>query len=410
MKKTIYAFVFLSILFSGFASAELMMDSIQFDPPIIASGDTVDIIVQFHQSGLPLQDNRLGNPEHQFKVSLEPDDTMTERHIIIQDAAGDDLKGIITRGDYFNRKFRIKVNNDAPAGEYEFRLVGQWYYNNKPTNDVQYMRFSMPVKKEGVSLSVSNVLSVPEQVRSGDKNILLKTSITNTGEKAAKNVRISLMYPEGVSSSYTNNNQLTISSIGSQEEKMVQLYVDTERTLPEGNYEITYSLSYEDLDNNKYTTLGDFPFVVKKKPNLVVVKTEGAGLAGEETEIKVTLKNIGEETADSVDIRLIKQSSQPFEMDVRSDYVGELKPGEEGVAIFKILANSNAEIKEHKFTALIRAKGDSEEGDNNIYTFTDSVNLELTGKKKNNYPLYAGIFVLAVIVIVLVSSMRKKRR
>jgi hypothetical protein len=95
-------------------------------------------------------------------------------------------------------------------------------------------------------------------------------------------------------------------------------------------------------------------------------------------------------------------------MDVRSDYLGQLKPNETGTAVFAINAKDDAEIKDHKLSVIIRAKGDSAEGDDNIYTFTDAAMISITGRKPNNYPLYAGVFLAAVIVVAIIAAVMKR--
>lgn len=392
------------------AHAELALDSIQFDPAIISSGDTVDIVAQFHETGIVTAQSHLGDPAYRFKITLEQDDTISREYTSLEDAEGQDLQGIITRGGYYNKRFRIKVNDNAPAGSYGFRLTGQWIHNGNPTGSEQYLRFTMPVKKQGIALSIANVVSNPEKVRSGDKNILLTTTITNTGEKTAKNVRIKLDYPDGISSSYTNNNDLSLGSIGAGQERPVQLYIDTDRAIKAGLYDIAYTLTYQDTDNNEYTSNSAFPFVIKKRPDITITESKGEGTAGDTITMRVTVKNQGEETADAVDVRILKQSSQPFEMDVRSDYLGQLRPGETGTAIFTIKASDDAEAKLHRLNVIIRAKGDSSEGDENIYTFTESAAIEITGPAPNHYPFYAGAFLVAVIIAATIMGMAKRKK
>jgi hypothetical protein len=406
MRLSIIAFI--AILLAAPVYADLQMDNIQFDPAIIASGDEVDIVAQFRHTGLTTADDRIGNPDYTFQVRLEPDDDLSRDYVRITDSEGRDLQGIITRGDNFNKRFRVKVADDAPAGNYELRIVGQWYRDGQPIESSQYLRFSMPVKKEGIVLSIANVVSMPEKVRSGDKEVLLSTSIVNTGEKTAKNIRVTLRYPEGISSAYTNNNDLYVGTLAAGAEQSVTFYVDTARFIKEGVYDIGYTLSYEDLDNNQYTKSSSFPFVIKKKPNIVVVASNGTGLAGDDITLRVTVENKGEETADAVDIRILKQSSQPFEMDVRSDYLGRMMPGETATAVFTLNALRDAEEKEHSFTVLVRAKGDSEEGDDNVYTYTDSVSIDIVGERENRWPMFAAAFAGIVAIGAGVSMMRKK--
>jgi hypothetical protein len=408
MNKTLLIPLLLALFAVPLVHADLKLDSIQFDPPIIASGDHVDIVAQFHDTGSFATQNYLGNPSYTYKVTLLQDDSLTRQYVLMEDADGQDLQGIITRGGQYNKRFRIKVNDNAPAGNYGFMLTGQWYKDGVPIDAVQYLRFTMPVKKQGIALSVANVVSNPEKVRSGDKNILLTTTLTNTGEKQAKNVRIKLEYPDGITSSYTNNNDLNVGTIQPMGQQQVQFYVDTARFIKEGLYNIRYDLTYQDTDNNNYESTGSFPFVIKKKPNIVITKSEGSGLAGGDATLRVTVQNQGEETADAVDVRILKQSSQPFNMDVRSDYLGQLKPGESGTAVFAISINDGAEMKDHKLSTIIRASGDSSEGDDNIYTFTDAATLKVTGQTPNRYPLYAGIFLGIVIVVAVIAALAKR--
>jgi hypothetical protein len=409
MRQNLLFAIAIAIATLPLAAATLELDSIQFDPAIIASGDNVDVVVQYHQSGAVNEQTHIGDPAYRYTVSLKSDASLTDDYILIEDATGTDLKGIITAGSYYNTRFRIKVADNAPAGTYGFKLVGQWYRDGVPTDSAEYLRFTMPVKKQGIALSVSNVLSSPEAVHSGDKNVLLTATIINTGEKLAKNVRISLVYPEGFSASYTNNNELGLGSIAAGAEQIVKLYVDTDKALPQGLYNIMYTLTYQDTDNNDYVEYGRFPFVVKKRPYLAVTASEGAGSAGSEIQMKVTVTNQGEEIADSVDVRVLKQSSQPFDMDVRSDYLGRLAPGESATAFFNLHANDDAEIKNHSFSIIIRANGDHAEGDDTVYTYTDAASLSVTGPKPNPYPMVAGILLGILVVIAIVIAIRKPK-
>lgn len=399
----------LALLLLPYATAELRLDDIQFDPAIIASGDTVDIVAQFHDESTTMTDQRLGNPAYTFKVTLRADDTLTENHVLITDANGDDLQGIITRGGVYNKRFRVKVLDTAPAGDYEFKLIGQWYRDGIAQEGEQYLRFLMPVKREGIQLAIANTISEPRRVRSGDKDILIHASIANSGEKLAKDVRITLTYPQGISSSYADGNARHLGVVEAGATQDVEFVLDTDRGLKEGSYTIPYTLTYRDVDGNQHETRGSFPFVVKKRPDIIIIASDAQGRAGDEIEARVTFKNIGEETADTVDARILKGASQPFAMNVRSDYIGELTPGEEGTAVFHILVDRDAEIKTHDLTILIRATGDSEEGDTSVYTYTTAMPLTVTDTASNRWPWYAG--VLAIIIIVgAVITLRRKRK
>ena len=162
-----------------------------------------------------------------------------------------------------------------------------------------------------------------------------------------------------------------------------------------------------DVDNNRYQKTEELPFRIKPRPYLEVVSSQGSAIAGKDAKLSVVVKNTGQESAEAVEVRIIKQSAQPFSMDVRSDYLGELEPGEEATAVFNLGVASDAELKEYSLKLLIRSKGDSDEGDDNIYTYTRRAQFEVTGKA-NNYLLYIGIILAAIIIIAVgVRGLRK---
>lgn len=418
-KSAITTFILvLSIMFITIsqANAELIFDNINFDPAIISSGDDVDVVIQFHEKpsinsqDLKIDSEKLASSDYYFKVELMPDDTLSQKYITMYDSQGDDMHGMIFTGEYYNKKFRLKVNYNAPPGDYQFELRGQWYYQGKPLDYYESETFVMPVKKEGISLDISSLNTVPSEVRPGDDYVKLSTRIENVGQKNAKSVIVDLGLPNDLKNSYSNNNRVGAGSIASGEYRDVDFYIDVDDYAKSGLYNLTYNLNYLDVDNNKYNKTIKLPFLVKSRPYLEVVKSQGSGLSGDSSKLKVIIKNSGNEDAESVDVRVLKQNSQPFSFDVRSDYIGEIKPGQTGEAIFDIDVLSDAEIKTHNLKLIVRAKGDSDQGDDNIYTFERSANFEVTGKQKNYYLTYGVYFALTLLVLLLLKNIPFKSK
>lgn len=408
MKYTkIFLLIFGVLLYSNFASAALQMDYIQFDPTIIAAGDEVDIIAQYTDDSFSTDDNKFGNPDYKYLVKLESDDTLTEEYVIIQDDEGNELASSVYSGATYKKLFRVKVLASAPAGNYEFKLSGQWYFKGSPLEGQEFLRFKMPVKKEGIILDVSNIITLPGEVRPGDDYVKITTNLENVGEKDAKSVRLYLDLPEGISSSYTNNNQVWAGRVNAGGSNFLELYVDVDEDLVPGLYEIKGNLEYMDLDNNAYKKTVNIPFLVKSRPNIEVTGWKGETLVGKSGKLYVRVENTGSETAEAVDVRIIKQNSQPFNIGVRSDYIGELEPGEEGVAVFDIQATSDAEIKEYDLKLLIRAKGDSDEGDDNIYTFNRRTKFSVSGKAPNWLAIIGGSLAGIILLIAIARKVRK---
>jgi hypothetical protein len=392
------------------AFADLRLDDVQFDPAIITAGDTVDVVVQYHDEATPFDEEKIGDTEYTFRVLLEPEDTLAKEYITVLDADGDDVHGRIFAGGFYNKRFRIKIDNDAVPGDYELTLKGQWYHAGKPETSYEYVRFVMPVKKEGILLDVSTLTTEPAEVRPGDNYVVVKTDIQNAGEKDAKSVEVNLLLPEGVEASYTNNNRVWIGRVNTGANEEATFYVDIAENMSPGIHEIVYLFEYMDLDSNPYNKTVTTPFRIKGRPYLEIVDSKGEGLAGAASRLYVTVKNTGTESAEAVDVRLLKQNAQPFHIDVRSDYIGELEPGETGVAVFDIDVTRDATIKTHSIKVLIRSKGDSDEGDDTIYTYNRRAQFDVTDVAPNTLKVAGGIGTVLVILLIGTHALWKRRK
>ena len=402
------------------AYAAVQLDGVSFDPAIVAAGDEVDVTINFHDEAFA--DTQAQYKGTALKVFLEPADTISGRYLLITDAAGSPNVGHLFAQGVWKKTFRVKVGNDAPAAKYKLRIRFQYFVDNRPTDAAKVHDFYIDVKKEGIVLGVANIVTVPSVIRPGDNYVELDTYIENSGHKNSKSVEAILILPEILEHSYTNSNRLWIGNVAVNESKKATFFINVDEDASPVRYDLDLELNYMDLDNNKYTTMVAIPLLVKEKPVIDVVDVKGGGKSGSSIDLEVYLKNTGSEDAEAVDARLITQSSQPFSFDSRSNYIGELKPGETGKAVFKVRIDKDAELKEHFIKMLIRAKGDGDKGDENIYTFNRRVTIAVNSKKTN--PI-AGIFVaedngaykaigigtvLAIVIIGLVKLKMGKRK
>ncbi|MBR9693189.1 hypothetical protein GOV07_04665 [Candidatus Woesearchaeota archaeon] len=406
--KTIFAIITL-VLLAQLVSATVVIDSTSTDPSVIAAGDEVLLSVNFHDDSEQTYSN--ANREN-FRLSAElmPGDTVSEQYITILDGKG--AVGHLFIGKTWTKTFRVKVQNDAPVGTYQFKMRFQYYKDDLPFESPQNGFFTISVNKEGIILNLANIVTTPSEVRPGDNYVVLNTYLENSGRKDAKAVEFTMKMPEGFTAPYSNDNRIWAGYIAAGEQKVLTTYFNVDETVRPGSYDFNARFSYHDNDDNAYEKNVTFPVLVRDKPVIVITKSEGELFAGGKGELRVTLKNIGSEKAESVDVRLVKESSQPFAFDARSDFVGTLQPGEEATAVFMLKADPEAAIKKHSFTALVRAKGDSDKGDDNIYTFSREASIDVTGKRPNPL-LYVGAGALIIVILVLLISTfgkRKKKR
>ena len=387
MRNTIRIFLFMAlfVLSVNMASANIEVEGISFDPAIIAAGDEVDITVNFREMVSPgsSSDIKANEPEYSLNVFLDPSDTISEKYITILDAEGDSNIGHLFSVGVWKKTFRVKVNNDAVPANYELKLKFQYEKNGVPEGAFLVHRFILPVKHEGIVLGIANIVTNPSAIRPGDDFVEITTYIENSGSKSAKSIEAKLSIPDGLEHSYSDNNRKWVGLLSFNESKQLSFFINIDENADSEQYALDLDLNYEDLDNNDYIKKLSFPLLIKERPNIEVVDVKGDGKAGSKITLEVTLKNIGTEDAEAIDARIIKQSSQPFSFDLRSNYVGELKVGETGKAVFTINIDKEAEQKEHSLKLLIRAKGDSDKGNNDIYTFNRRAIVNVDGKKVN---------------------------
>lgn len=402
---TILAFVLTS------AHATLELNNIQFDPAIIGAGDEIDIIIEYEAKNLPFDNSLVGNRDYSYRIELKGDDDMTKKYVTILDSRGDFLGGSVLSGKTYNKVFRIKVANDAIPANYQFKLEGQWYKDGTPVGVLESKIFMVPVKKEGISIDVSSFQTTPSQIRPGDNFIELTTTIDNVGFKDAKSLSVILdSQNSGIEPSYANNNRVSIGGLAESQSKPASFYINLDEKLQPGVHNLSLDMEYLDKDNNQYQKSIELPLLVKSRPHLEIINYTGTGLAGGKGQLKVWVKNTGLNDAESVDVRIVKQSMQPFAFDLRSDYIGEIKPSQTGVAVFNFDILDDAEFKEHNFKLLLRAKGDSDQGDTSVYTFQRSAQFDVTGKATNWYVIVGLGALVILVVFVMVSKLRGKKK
>ena len=391
----IFIAALLVLTYSNIAFAAVEFDSVSFDPAVITAGDEVDVTINFHDEAF--YDTLAQYKGTALKVFLDPADTISEKYLMIPDATGSPNVGHLFAQGVWRKTFRVKVSNDASPAKYKLRVKFQYYVDDKPLDVAKVHDFFIDVKKEGIILGVANIVTVPSAVRPGDNYVELDTYVENAGNKNAKSVEAILSLPDKLKHSYTNSNRLWIGKVAVNESKKATFFINVEEDAKPIKYHLEQEFNYMDLDNNKYTKKVTMPFLVKEKPIIDVVDVKGNGKAGSTANLEVYLKNTGTEDAEAVDARLITQSSQPFSFDSRSNYVGELKVGEIAKAVFKVKIDKDAEMKEHFIKLLVRAKGDSDKGDENIYTFNRRASIKVEGKESNKI---IGIGITAVIIVL----------
>ncbi len=355
-----------------------------------------------------------------LSASLDPDDTSPIDAIgagrawvsrVEKALASTEYFGVITYGDEITLSFVIYVKLNTTEDVYRTPLKLTWQ------NEVirwrnQTVLIGILVKGD-ISLSVASVDTDPAKIRSGDDNVKVTVKVHNSGEAVAENVKARLITEAPFKPSYSNTNLAYLGKLKAAADQTAMFYLDVEETAKPGSYVLPLLLSYEDLRNNKYEVQDEVKIIVEPKPYFEVVASKLVPVLpkpGERALLYLDIKNIGHENGESVDVRVVREAGQPFSFDVKSDFIGTLKLGESGTAVLEFDVDKDAIPKEYLLKLIVRATGDTEKGDTNVYTqeLKAKVNVGEGGKAPNNNLKYAVVLVGLAIAIGVLYKRRKR--
>ena len=413
--KTVKFALIISILTItvGTGSAAPKLDAVSFDPGFITAGDRVNISANMHETNYP---DKNWDGDKKLKVVLKPDNRLTREYVTIEDDRDESI-GFLYPDGVWNQRYQVKVDSGAPTGMYDFELHIQYLEDGEPveiqTEEGSYnftviREFSMPVDNEGVDIS-SNVISTdPKTPRPGDSYTEMNLEFTNTGNKPVEEVELMPETPDLIDPAYSQDEKFFIDRLDTGETATRTLSLDLDDNLPEGLHQVNVKANYEDTSSNEYSEELNIPLRVEGRPDLELVDSNTRMKAGETSEIRVNVRNTGEQDAESVTARVIAERSQPFSLEDRSNYIGEIEANETAEAVMKISSDRNTALKEHQLKIQLRANGDSEEGDQSVYTFTETTNIEFIERTQSSL-IYIGIIAAALVILALVYRYRTRK-
>ena len=390
----------------GSASAAPKLDAVSFDPGFITAGDRVNISANMHETNYP---DKNWDEDKNLKVVLKPDNRLTREYITIVDDRDESI-GFLYPDGVWNQRYQVKVDSGAPTGMYDFELHVQYLEDGEPvkiqTEEGSYnftvvRDFSMPVDNEGVDITGNVEGTDPNTPRPGDSYTDMELTFTNTGNKPIEEIELRPETPELVETAYSQDEKFFVNRLNEGDKASRTLSLDLDEDLEEGLHWINMSATYEDTSSNTYTEKIEPPLRVEGRPDLEIVNSSTEMKAGETKQLRFNVENTGAQDAESVTARLIAERSQPFTLEDRSNYIGEIESGETAEAVLDISTDRNADLKAHQLKIQLRANGDSEEGDQSVYTFTEQTQVELTERTQSPL-IYLGILAGALVGLLAV--------
>jgi len=387
------------------ASAEAFSSIILTDvtPTEFSPGDTSEVIVTVKDNG--------GRDAKNVRLSFQGTEVLS--------LVGPTVTHINTLNSWMSKQVTITlhVKEEAPNGVYSIPVTVTWleYYFDPVQGDVTsektaLLGLSFSVRGD-VVLNVGDVTTDPTDIRPGDENVEIRAAIENSGEAAAKDIETTLLFDNTeFKSSWSGTERSYLGRLNSGEKSEAVFHVDLAENIAAGTQGIPLQITYKDTKGNEYEVLRAVTILVKPKPDFEIVShyTEPALISAADTGVvlHVTVRNIGSEKAESASVRMTGEADVPFEYDVKSDFLGNLKIGEEGEAILKFDVDKDAVPKGYPMGIEIRCTGDRDLGDDNVYIFNKEIKVDVSSSSSDqegfSVPGFEALFSLLALVFVFI--------
>ena len=390
IRSALTALALLTILTALAAPAgALSVKLMKYDPYPANTGEYVTVWIKIENPGLgsPSEDVQLRVvPEYPF--SLEPGETGLEEI------------GKLSMNDFALFDFRLRVDKDAIDGrntllvEYRDGIDVAW----------SEVELSLEVESDRVDFEIADIDSVPLRLKPGDEDAKIMVEIQNIGDGDADCVKSRLTLPDGFSASDSYSDIANLGTVAADASSQAIFYIDVEESVQPGEHIATITIDYMDKDSDEYKeeTL-DLRIPVKETPLFEIVSSEitpGTLTVGDMVTLLMQIKNTGSEEAESVRVRVMLKSEQPFDFSNGNafDYIGDLDVGEIGEAVLKFEVEDDAALKMYLLDTEIRCVEDED-----VHLFDKKVPVVVANAKQSNLVL---IFVGGAVLMLLYAGYR----
>jgi len=341
------------------------------------------------------------NVDHPFY--FDSADTPIRNLKLLKGQSGDDW--------YYTLFYKVLVSDDALKGDYEIEL--KYTYNDLNIWNVQKFTIRVDEKKEP-NFVFGNLITTPKKLLSGTDEAKIDIELQNIGKGDSENVVLDVELPEGFKSTYAYSNRVNLGTINASQSKTATIYLDINKDVVAKEHIAKVTINYidsEDKDNSDYKTKVLYLNIpIKEKPYLKIVSQEVLNedntiYAGDSVQIKMIIENIGAKEAKSVSLRVLKDSSHPFDLVEKSDFIGNIEVNESGEAVVSLDVNPDAVSKKYKLNVEIRSVSDD-----TVFIDDDSIIIDVINKPetKNSLFIYILLIVLLVAILFVVSKVRKR--
>ncbi|MFW6220603.1 MAG: COG1361 S-layer family protein [Nanoarchaeota archaeon] len=394
MKKIIFlTIIFLltiNLALADFDFTSIKSTLLNQDPDPAEPGEYVELRWKIEKRGNLEVENLTFELDINYPFFFDKIDTSTKKL--------GDWKGFSEDKEYYTLFYKIRVDDNAIKGTYPVKL--KYSYNDKKV--IHKEEYDIRVSdRESSKFVIGKTTTSPRKILNDLDEVEFEVELINIGDGSANNVKAVLNLIDGFTPSYNYANEFIVGKLESNERKSALYYLDIDENVKSDNYKTNITIFYSEENNEnkieyKNTTI-PFEIMIMNKPEFEITSIETIPtqiISGKQTTLNLNVKNTGKD-AESVSIRIFKDSSQPFEFDERTDFIGKLNTNEEGQAVLRFNVDENAVSKKHILTIEIRSVVGNE-------VFIEQKRIPITlNEFKSDNNLTMIIFVIVLLIIFL---------
>jgi hypothetical protein len=326
------------------------------------------------------------------------------------------LVGDLLGGSSVSATFSVKISKYATGGVYSLPLqLSYQYLNNADQVSSDTVRFwyyneniTIPLDiriKSGVTLNVTEARA--EQLNVGTEGYVI-VRITNAGSEFARNA-VAKLEREGVSPLTPTDASVYIGDFGPGDTKEIRfkasVSVDAEAQDYPVDIHVDYTNSEGDSASSDTVTVG---VPVGKKIDFAVASPAPQVNPGQRVTLEVVYQNTGSAAVYHAEARI--SAVDPFTSNDDTAYLGDLAPGQSGIARFEMTVNGGATPKSYGLDSEIRYRDalDNSQISDTIKVPVDVVQpAGILGTLSN--PLVI-LVIIALVVIALYYILIRRRK
>jgi hypothetical protein len=312
------------------SNVNLQATFINSDPVPLKSGESGDIAFKIRNTGNTDAENVKVELLNYYPFEVKPD---RKRNYSL---------GTLTPGQEYQISTEVMVAEDAPDGSSNFRVR----LSNKEFS--RTANIPVEVQSEDIDLNLANLKTQPQQLMPDTDSNLMTVDVVNNGEKTAENTVLNLDLPDYFERTSSFSTRQALGNIQSGQVKTAEFNFDISENAPSGISEIEGEIGYTPGDSSsEITEPVRFELHLEGKPQFNIESVESNLKTGSTGEVRLEVKNTGDEKSSSTRIRVLDSSDQPFSYDSSSQYIGTLESNQTGTAVFEVDTDSGAAAKDY---------------------------------------------------------------